>query len=109
MTTKDRHPSSKINQLLQQWPRGTVATYPWLKERGISRQLVGVYKRYHWLTPVGRGAFVRTGEAVTWPGAPLAKVCHSLRPPMSAACVLVLASARVGAVRRSCQFMMFTG
>ena len=69
MTISDSHPSSKLNQLLQKWPKGAVATYPWLKEQGISRQLVGVYKRYHWLTPVGRGAFVRSGESVTWPGA----------------------------------------
>lgn len=61
---------SKINQLLKQWPNGTVVTTSWLKEHGVSRQLARRYAASGWLQPVGHGAFLRAGEPVVeWFGA----------------------------------------
>ncbi len=61
---------SIINQLLKQWPNGTVATTSWLNEHGVSRQLARRYAASGWLQPVGHGAFLRAGEPVVeWFGA----------------------------------------
>jgi hypothetical protein len=55
---------SKINQLLRQWPNGTVATTSWLKTHGVSRQLTRRYAASGWLQSIGHGAFLRAGEPV---------------------------------------------
>ncbi len=60
---------SKLNRLLKQWPKGTVATQPWLLQLGIPRQLARRYVSSGWMERLGRGAFVRPGEAVDWLGA----------------------------------------
>jgi hypothetical protein len=60
---------SKLNRLLKEWPKGTVATHPWLLQLGVSRQLARRYVASGWMERLGRGAFVRSGEAVDWPGA----------------------------------------
>lgn len=65
----DRHIGTKINRLLQAWPRGTVALHSWLSQQGVSRNLVEVYRKNAWLEAVGQGAFVRCGDKVEWPGA----------------------------------------
>ena len=59
---------SKLNQLLKEWPRGTVATQSWLEGRGIYRQLTRRYLTSGWLQHLGRGAFVRAGDSVDWLG-----------------------------------------
>jgi hypothetical protein len=59
---------SKINQLLKQWPKGTVATAPWLQVHGVYRQLARRYAASGWIQPLGRGAFIRSGDAVDWFG-----------------------------------------
>ncbi|MEI8141186.1 MAG: type IV toxin-antitoxin system AbiEi family antitoxin [bacterium] len=59
---------SKINNLLLKWPKGTVATAPWLRELGISRQLARRYASSGWIQSIGCGAFIRTGDAVSWLG-----------------------------------------
>lgn len=69
MSTLDRQNPTKVNQLLASWPKGTVATSSWLQQRGVSRQLASQYCRYQWLSPMGRGAFIRTGDSVSWMGA----------------------------------------
>ena len=62
--------ASKVNQLLKQWPPGTVAASPWLLKQGISRQLARRYTASGWLQPLGRGAFIHAGEPpVEWFGA----------------------------------------
>lgn len=61
---------SKINQLLKQWPHGTVATTSWLHEHGVSRQLARRYRESGWLQPMGHGAFLRVGNPpIEWFGA----------------------------------------
>lgn len=46
-----------------------VAESSWLAERGVTRQLAESYKRAGWLDALGRGAFLRAGDRVTWTGA----------------------------------------
>lgn len=60
--------SMKINQLLQKWPRGTVALHVWLSKQGISWKLAEQYRKRGWIDALGRGAFVRRGDTVTWQG-----------------------------------------
>lgn len=59
----------KIMSLVDNWPNGMVATSTWLKELGISRQLVQKYKKGGWISSVGQGAYKRTNEKVSINGA----------------------------------------
>src|SRR3984957_6559325 len=65
----DSQNSMKINLVLQAWPKGTVAVHAWLKAKGVSRKLAEQYCRRGWIDAIGRGAFVRRGDKVEWPGA----------------------------------------
>ena len=65
----DGQKSSKINQLMKAWPKGTVAVYNWLASRGVYRQLAGAYIKGSWIERIGRGAFKQAGETVGWTGA----------------------------------------
>lgn len=59
---------SKLNNLLKQWPKGTVATGRWLRELGVSRQLARRYANSGWVQPMGGGAFLRAGDVADWFG-----------------------------------------
>ena len=59
----------KINQLLQVWPRGTVALHPFFAKHGVSRKLAEQYRKGGWIDSAGRGAFVRRADNVGWQGA----------------------------------------
>ncbi len=61
--------TTKINQLVKQWPRGTVATAAHLKHRGYSYDLLKKYKESGWIDSLGRGAYALSGDKVEWPGA----------------------------------------
>lgn len=65
----NRQNRSKINYLLMSWPKGTVATYNWLKSQGVYRQLANTYVKGSWLEQLGRGAFKRAGDTVDWTSA----------------------------------------
>jgi len=60
---------SKINQLLQQWPSGNVATLRWLNGLGVDRRLADKYVQSGWLERLGHGAYKRAGASVDWFGA----------------------------------------
>jgi hypothetical protein len=60
---------NKINQILQKWPKGTLLTTEWLKEKGVSRQLADSYKKSGWLESYGKGAYKRPHEEIMWTGA----------------------------------------
>ena len=60
---------NKIKPLLDEWMPHSVATSEWLGERGIIPQDVRNYLRSKWLESLGRGAFKRPHETVTWQGA----------------------------------------
>jgi hypothetical protein len=59
---------TKINRLLQAWPRGTVATQPWLTAHGVSSRLALSYVRAGWLTHLGPRAFLQAGDRAGWRG-----------------------------------------
>lgn len=63
-----RQKTTKINQLLRDWPVGTVATQKWLSARGVSRQLTNRYVSSGWLERIGTGALIRAGATVGWLG-----------------------------------------
>ena len=58
----------KINQLLQNWPKGTVYTSAYLQRLGFSDALIYQYKRSSWIKSIGRGAFLQEGDIVDWLG-----------------------------------------
>lgn len=66
MSTKN---SSKINQLLQTQPHGTIMLSSWLNELGYSSNLQKRYKESNWLESIGPGAMKRTGDEVRIEGA----------------------------------------
>lgn len=59
---------SKINRVLQEWPKGTVATQTWLTERGVSRKLANWHVGSGWLTRFGARAYTRPEDHVDWRG-----------------------------------------
>jgi len=59
---------SKINQLLKQWPKSTVATGSWLQKHGVYRQLARRYAASGWIQSLDHGAFMRAGDTVDWFG-----------------------------------------
>lgn len=59
----------KINQLLQSQPSGVVFLSSWLVKHGYSHDLLRKYKNSNWLTSLGSGAMIRTGEEVGYEGA----------------------------------------
>ena len=65
----NRQNKNKLNQLLTNWPPGTVVVQPWLDKQKIYRQLTDAYCKSGWLKRLGRGAFSRRGDRVDWHGA----------------------------------------
>ena len=61
--------STKINQLLRKLPSGSLFFSSWMRENGISYELQRRYRDSKWLTPVGAGVMIRTGENPTIFGA----------------------------------------
>lgn len=59
---------SKINHLLQEWPRGTVITSAYLKKKGVYKQLAAAYENSGWLQRIGKGAYKRKGDKLDWTG-----------------------------------------
>src|SRR4030065_522401 len=61
--------TTKINQLISKWSRGTVATASYLKRQGFTYDLLTKYRRSSWIKSVGRGRYILPEERVEWPGA----------------------------------------
>lgn len=68
MRSMTGHKSTIINQLLKEWPRGTVALQPWLSKHKVSKHLADYYVATHWLERIGKSAFVISGDKVDWTG-----------------------------------------
>ena len=64
----DRPPATKINRVLSQCPAGVPMTSGWLASLQVSPQLLQTYKRGGWLTPLGRGAWMRAGTEPSMAG-----------------------------------------
>jgi hypothetical protein len=61
--------TTKINQLIRKWLRGTVATASYLKRQGFTYDLLTKYRRSGWIKSFGRGAYILPEDRVEWPGA----------------------------------------
>lgn len=60
--------ASKINQLVSQWPRGTVFTQIHLSRLGYYHELVKTYRKSKWIDPIGTGACKLHNDRVDWFG-----------------------------------------
>jgi len=60
---------TKINRLITQWTPGTPGVTSYLNASGFSRDLLAKYRNSGWLESFGRGAYMRSGDTVGWPGA----------------------------------------
>ena len=60
---------TKINRLIDQWVTGATSATSYLNDIGFSRDLLVKYKNSGWLESFGRGAYMRSGDRVDWPGA----------------------------------------
>ncbi len=65
--TRSTNPQ-KLRELLQNWPKGTVALQPWLSRQCVSRFLAKRYHQYQWVKRIGSGAYVRPADSVDWTG-----------------------------------------
>jgi hypothetical protein len=81
--------SHKLRSLLDAWQPGTVATSAYLKAQSVTAQDAQKYVASQWLTPLGRGAFKRPKETVTWQGA-LYSVQSQLERPVHVGGLTVL-------------------
>jgi hypothetical protein len=59
---------TKINQLVNNWPRGSIKTVKELAELGYTPQLLKVYANSKWIELTGRGMYKLFGDEVTWEG-----------------------------------------
>lgn len=59
----------KINQLLSTHPSGIVYLSSWLVKHGYSLDLQKRYRNSDWLTSIGTGAMIRSGDDVSYEGA----------------------------------------
>jgi hypothetical protein len=59
----------KINQLLRKLPSGSLFFSSWMRENDISYELQRRYRDSEWLTTIGAGVMVRSGEKPTIYGA----------------------------------------
>jgi hypothetical protein len=64
-----RSRSEKLRSLLDGWEPHSVATSAYLKTLAITSQDLQNYTSSRWLISLGRGAFKRPAETVTWQGA----------------------------------------
>ncbi len=60
---------TKINQLLSTQPSGIVYLSSWLVKQGYSLDLQKRYRNSNWLTSIGTGAMIRSGDDVGYEGA----------------------------------------
>lgn len=58
----------KLNRLILNWPKGTVYTAEWMVAQGFGRSLIDKYKKSHWISSIGRGAYILPGDQVDWAG-----------------------------------------
>ena len=57
---------NKLKTLLNKWPQDSIVTSVWLRQRGISRQLVQNYIQAGWIKSLGPGAYQRANTKVKW-------------------------------------------
>ena len=65
----NRPRNEKLNELLLEWPCGTLLTASYLKKKGYYKQLIKLYVDSGWIRVIGRGVYVRLNEQITWQAA----------------------------------------
>ena len=60
--------TTKINQLVKSWPRGTIKTVKELKRLGYSPQLLKIYSNSGWIELYSRGTYKLFDDKVNWEG-----------------------------------------
>ena len=59
---------TKINQLINKWPKGTIKTVEELEKLGYSPQLLKIYSNSRWIELVARGMYKLYNDEVSWQG-----------------------------------------
>lgn len=59
---------NKLNHLMRHWPTGVPLTSYWLKNNGYYKQLVNLYSKNGWIKSLGKGAYTRLDDQLTWQG-----------------------------------------
>ncbi|MFO7799126.1 type IV toxin-antitoxin system AbiEi family antitoxin [Rhodohalobacter sp.] len=59
---------NKINQILNDWPPGTLITSEWLESKGVSRQLSASYVKSGWFEKVSAGVYKRPKDEIAGAG-----------------------------------------
>ncbi len=65
----DTEKKTKINRLINQWPKGTVGVTSYLTSLGFSYELLRRYKGSGWIEKLERSAYILSGDEIDWPGA----------------------------------------
>jgi hypothetical protein len=65
----NRPNDTKLKLLLSGWPDGVVLTSKYLKNKGYYKQLIKLYRDKGWIKSLGRGAYTRLNDTVSWEGA----------------------------------------
>jgi hypothetical protein len=60
---------TKINRLLSKWVTGTVSSTSYLKEMGLSNDLLHRYVKSEWIERIGYGAYKKKYDSIEWQGA----------------------------------------
>jgi hypothetical protein len=68
MGTVSTPSEKKIQKMLDKHKLGTVCLSTWLESLNILKDLQKRYRRSGWLASIGKGAFVRPHETVSWQG-----------------------------------------
>lgn len=69
MVEADEIKKTKINKLIQAFPKGLVLLSPWLVSEGYSYELQQRYRTSGWLKFIGKGAMLKTGDSLVLSGA----------------------------------------
>jgi hypothetical protein len=60
---------SKINTLIQEYPKGLVLLSSWLVSKGYQYELQQQYRKSGWLRSIGKGAMLKSGDRLLLSGA----------------------------------------
>ena len=69
MVTMSNQKRSKINLLMSQWPKGTLATTAFLHKNEIDKELIKRYKKSNWIEMVSNGVYKLPDDDIDWYGA----------------------------------------
>ena len=59
----------KLNQLINEWPKGAVLTSPYLKKKNVTSQHLKQYRKSGWIENVARGVYKLKADNIDWLGA----------------------------------------